>query len=219
MRVLYSLGILCLFAAGLLLPSSCKHEPLLKLSKEDSAICFERDILPIFNSHCATKGCHDASTAEEGLILDSYNGIMAGGIKPGDPADSEIYKELSTGKMSRPQYGNLSQAQKDIIKKWIMLGAKNTTNCPTSCDSTKFTFSNAINPLIQAQCTGCHKPGNLGGGVDLTTHAGVQAVALNGKLMASFKRTKDWMPLGGKQLDACQMRQFEKWIANGAQND
>lgn len=204
---------------ALLVVPGCKHEPLLKLTAEDSAICFERDVLPIFVSNCAKSGCHDPATAEEELILDNYSGIMAGGIKPGDPNDSRMYKELSTGKMSRPQFGNLNQAQKDIIKKWIQLGAKNTTNCPTDCDSTKFTFSGAINPMIQQLCVGCHKPGSISGGVDLSTHASVQTVAINGKLVASLKRTTNWMPQGGKKLSDCQIRQFEKWVAGGALND
>lgn len=199
-------------------PTACKHEPPLRLTAEDSALCFERDILPIFISNCAKSGCHDPATAEEEVVLNTWAGIMDAGVKPGKPEDSDVYKELSTGKMSRPQYGNLNQSQKDLIKKWIILGAKNTTNCPSTCDSTVFTYSGAISPII-ANCVGCHKPGSLGGGVDLSNFAGVQTVALNGKLLASLKRTTNWMPQGGNKLSDCQIRQFEKWINAGAQNN
>ncbi len=218
-RFIFGFAAAFMFLLSGLIISSCKHEPPLKLSAEDSAICFERDILPIFVSNCAKSGCHDPITAEEDVVLNTWAGIMDAGVKPGKPQDSKVYEELSTGDMSKAKYGNLNQSQKDIIKKWIILGAKNTTNCPTTCDSSKFTFSGDINPMIQKLCVGCHNSSSASGSVDLSTHAKVQVVANNGKLLSSMKRTVNWMPQGGKKLSDCEIRQFEKWINAGAPNN
>lgn len=196
----------------------CKHIPVITLTAADSAICFERDILPIFATNCAKSGCHDPITAEEELILNSWQGIMAAGIEPGNPSKSEVFKEIQ-GSMGGPRYGSLNNEQKLLIQKWIMLGAKNTVDCPSDCDSTQFTFSGTIKPMLDKYCVGCHSYGNTSGNVDLSSHAGAAASAANGILLNSLKRTTDWMPKGGKKLSDCQIRQFEKWINAGSPND
>lgn len=203
---------------SLIQTQGCKHEPVIVLTAADSAICFERDILPIFVSSCAKSGCHDAITAEEELILNSWQGIMAGGIKPENPSDSKIFKEIK-GRMGGPRYGNLSSAQKILIQKWIMLGAKNTTNCPTDCDSSQYKYSANIKPLIDKYCIGCHAYPNASGSVDLSSYSGVSTSAKNGTLLSSLTRTTNWMPKGGNKLSDCQIKQFEKWINAGAPND
>jgi hypothetical protein len=196
----------------------CKHEPVIVLTAADSAICFERDILPIFVASCAKSGCHDPATAKEGVILNNWQGIMAAGVKPGDPSDSEVFEEIR-GKMGGPRYGNLSSDQKILIQKWIMLGAKNTTNCPTDCDSTQFTFSGSIKPMIEKYCVGCLTYPNASGSVELSSHTGVAFVAKNGTLLNSLTHPTNWMPKGGKKLSDCEIKQFEKWINAGAKND
>ena len=105
---------------SLIQTQGCKHEPVIVLTAADSAICFERDIRPIFVTNCAKSGCHDAITAEEELILNSWQGIMAGGIKPGDPGDSEIFEEIQ-GRMGGPKYGNLNGDQKILIQKYLKI--------------------------------------------------------------------------------------------------
>jgi hypothetical protein len=203
---------------SLIQTQGCKHESVIVLTAADSAICFERDILPIFVTNCAKSGCHDAATAEEELILNSWQGIMAGGIKPGDPGDSEIFEEIQ-GSMGGPKYGNLSRDQKILIQKWIMLGAKNTTNCPTDCDSSQYKYSANIKPIIDKYCIGCHAYPNASGSVDLSSYSGVSTSAKNGTLLSSLTRTTNWMPKGGNKLSDCQIKQFEKWINAGAPND
>ena len=204
---------------SLMQTQGCKHEPVIVLTAADSAICFERDILPIFVTNCAKSGCHDAITAEEELILNSWQGIMAGGIKPGNPSDSKIFEEVK-GRMGSSRYGNLSSAQKILIQKWIMLGAKNTINCPTDCDSSQYKYSANIKPLIDKYCIGCHSTyPNSSGGVDLSNYSGVVNSVAGGKLLNSLKATTNWMPKGGNKLSDCQIKQFENWINAGAPND
>jgi hypothetical protein len=211
-----------IFAMALLLSlmqtQGCKHEPVIVLTAADSAICFERDILPIFVTNCAKSGCHDAITAEEELILNSWQGIMSAGIEPGNPSKSEVFKEIQ-GKMGGPKYGNLNSDQKILIQKWIMLGAKNTTNCPTDCDSNQYKFSANIKPMIDKYCVGCHTYPSASGSVELSSHTGVAFVAKNGTLLNSLTHPTNWMPKGGNKLSDCEIKQFEKWINAGAPND
>ena len=68
-------------------------------------VCFESQILPIFQSNCAKSGCHDAATHQDGYVFDSYANIIKKDVRPGNAANSKVYKVLfETGdkKMPRP---------------------------------------------------------------------------------------------------------------------
>jgi cytochrome c553 len=114
----------------------------------------------------------------------------------------------------------LTTVQKSIIQKWINQGAKNNA-CAGRCDSTVFTFSGAVKPLIDNKCVGCHNASNLGGGIDLSTYATVKVVALNGKLLGSIKQQSGFsaMPKNGNKLSDCEITQVNKWITAGALNN
>ena len=96
----------------------------------DSLICFEEQILPLFQSNCAKSGCHAASSHAEGYVLDSYNNIISRGIVSGNSRDSKIYQAISGKKgeddiMPPPPNPPLSQEQIDLIGQWIDEGAQN----------------------------------------------------------------------------------------------
>lgn len=212
---------------------SCVHDPFIDPTSlnggepstpgcvYDGNVCFESSVLPIFMSSCARSGCHNATSREEGYVLDSYNNIVRRGISPGNASSSKLYKVLfASGEDRMPPDGSLTQAQKDSIKLWINQGAKNTTNCNCNCDDTQFTYAAIIQPIITTHCVGCHKPGSLGGSIDLSTYAKVKTQAGNGKLLGSVTHTNGYvaMPQGGK-LEDCQITQIQKWIDAGALNN
>jgi hypothetical protein len=108
--------------------SSCHHET-------DNAdllpeICFEREILSIFQTSCAMSGCHN-SAGEAGFNLTTYNGIMKGVI-PGEAMKSKVYSVLvnvwSVENMMPPDRP-LSMENRSLIKIWIEQGAKENA-CP-----------------------------------------------------------------------------------------
>ncbi|MCX6224097.1 MAG: hypothetical protein NTV01_05020 [Bacteroidia bacterium] len=105
---------------------SCTHDKL-NLARFDT-VCFKRDILPVFKNGCAIAGCH--SGRGEGMVLDSYDGIMRG-ITPGSAAQSRIYQAI-TAKLGQPMPPSQALAEQDRIRIriWIEQGAANTT-----CDS------------------------------------------------------------------------------------
>ena len=91
-----------LFFFFFILILSCKHEPFAVPSgdnseppnPDDTGLCFDRDILPIFVSQCAKSGCHSNDSHEGDYVLDSYENIVSKGITPGSAINSKIYKVL-----------------------------------------------------------------------------------------------------------------------------
>jgi mono/diheme cytochrome c family protein len=91
-------------------------------------------------------------------------------------------------------------------------------------------FSHEVLPIFQGSCAGCHQPGKLKGGLDLTTYEGV---AKGGKKGESFK-TGDpehsfiieqvsgdmpEMPNKGDPLTKAEIAVIARWIKEGAKND
>jgi mono/diheme cytochrome c family protein len=163
--------------------------------------CFSRDILPVINSRCASAGCHDAITHEEGFVFSSYNTTMTA-VKPGNPAESKLYKVITktTGddKMPPPGSPQLTVAEIDSIRAWISYGALNQF-CGETCDTINpVTFSGTIWPAVQQSCTGCHSGASPSGGILLANYNYVAVMAANGNLLNSLRGTGvTKMPPGG----------------------
>ena len=105
----------------------------------------------------------------------------------------------------------------------LTLGARGAEPAPVS-------FEHQVLPIFQASCAGCHQPGKLKGGLDLTTYEGV---AKGGKKGTSFK-TGDAqhsfiieqisgdppeMPNKGDPLNKAEIALISRWIQEGAKND
>jgi hypothetical protein len=185
-------------------------------------VCFESSVLPIFQSGCAKSGCHDANTTND-YNLTTYETIMRKGIVPGNATDSKLWKVTGLSGddlMPPPPNAMLTQAQRDSIAKWINEGAKNTTKCNCSCDTTKFAYTANIRPLMDGYCVGCHSAASPGGNIVLTTYNDVKTIALNNKLIGTVTHTIGYspMPKGGK-LSECQIILIKKWVGAGAPNN
>ncbi len=93
-------------------------------------ISYNRDIRPILSDNCCA--CHgfDPKNRKADLRLDTFEGATADrGIVPGDPAKSEIWNRILSEDadevMPPPKtHKKLTDAQKDLIKRWIEGGAK-----------------------------------------------------------------------------------------------
>ena len=177
-------------------------------------ICFQETILPIFVNNCAQSDCHNPSDHKAGYDLTTYDGIMKG-VKPKFPMLSKCYTTVRGNNPSMPRrpYSNLSARQITDIKVWIEMGAPNTSNCK-SCDTSNFTFSGRVNPIIQAWCVGCHSPANAGGGYDLTTYAGIVTSITNNRLMGSLEHLSGFsaMPKNTGAINSCDVAAIRKWV-------
>jgi len=225
---------------ALLAAFSCKHDPdpVGVLPPADTTgnntgtqcspdtVYFVQQVLPIFQSSCAMSGCHDAGSANEGIILDSYaNIINTGGINVSNPTDSKIYEAMVENdpedRMPPPPAAPMTSEQLSLISKWIVQGAKNNSCIASGCDTTNVKYSSHIKPLIQNSCQGCHSGASPSGGIDLATYSGVKAIADNGKFVGSISHITGYspMPKNGNKLTDCQISMVNIWINLGAMDN
>ncbi len=219
------------------LASSCKHDPLNPIGPnpndttgtggrvcDPDTVYFQQDVLPLIVSNCAMSGCHDAASAQEGVVLTDYASIIqTGDVKAGQPNNSELYEvlvETNPDKIMPPPPASLTAAQIQLIKTWIKQGAKNNS-CESGCDTSSYSFSGTIQPLLQNFCLGCHSGSSAPAYVHLDSHAGVVAALSNNRLIGAVKHQTGYtaMPPSGNGMSDCQIRQLELWIAAGAPNN
>jgi uncharacterized membrane protein len=236
-----SLALGLLIAAVLILANSCKHEPWVPTnfnpnpedtvttssSCDPDTVYFVNEILPLLSSSCAMSGCHDAVTAEHGVILDSYfNVLSTGDINPGDPNGSEIYEVLfESGEDQMPPPGSgvtLTNDQKNAIYTWILQGAQNNSCQESSCDTTNVSYSSDVRPIFELHCLGCHTGSALaGGGIPFDTYAQVVTYANSGGLIGAITHQQGYsaMPQGTAMLSDCKIATIRQWINEGTQNN
>jgi hypothetical protein len=207
---------------------SCRHQianPLGDGNNGDNTVCFEEQVLPLFQSSCALSGCHDQGSHEEGYILDSYDNIIKKGIVPGDANKSEIVKCITgflAKKMPLSPNPALSAVQIQFIASWINQGANNTTGCETGCNPEIFTYSGAIQMVIQNYCLGCHYSATSENkNVDLSNYEAVKIQVDNGSFWGGVNHDNGFisMPQNADKLSECKLSQIDKWIRAGALNN
>ena len=92
-----------------------------------AVVSFANDVVPIIQSRCIN--CHGGDRIEEGLVMLSYNDLLAGSdngpvIVPGDPTNSLLVELVTNQKM--PKRGpKLTPPQVQIITEWVAAGAPN----------------------------------------------------------------------------------------------
>ncbi|MBL7740034.1 MAG: hypothetical protein JNK14_12525 [Chitinophagaceae bacterium] len=235
------LKVMLFLSASLLLVVSCKHriDGINDPGNSDpgnggggsavpcdpNKIYFQQQVLPILVSNCALGGCHDDASHQDGIILTSYEKVMASGIvSPGNPGSSDLYEVIVDtdpgDRMPPPPRNPLTQSQTQIIRQWIQQGAPNLV-CQSMCDSNSFTYSGAIRTLITNKCQGCHSGTAAQGGIDLSTYNGIKAKITDSRLWGSINHHAGFspMPKNGAKLSDCEITQFKKWIEAGSPNN
>ena len=180
-------------------------------------VCFQENVLPIFVSKCSMTGCHNSTDHKAGYDLTNYDGIMKG-IVSKHPLQSDLYNVIRGSNPSMPplNYPQLTKKEIDYIKIWIKMGAKNSSNC-SGCDTSHYTYSGRIKPLMDSWCLGCHNTGNAGGGFDFSTYAGIKASITSHRLLGTIQHLSGFspMPKNTNALSSCDISAIEKWIAAG----
>lgn len=227
-----------MLATILMLGYGCKHKPQVTPQQpissnngggngsngtNDSTICFERDILPIFISNCTNSGCHDAISKQDGYQFTDYNSIVSKDFVAGNADKTELYEKITEDKQDKimppPPNNPLTTEQIALIRRWINEGAKNTT-CTSDCDTSKFTYSEIVQPILTKNCVGCHNMISDQKGVILDSYTETFKVAQSGRLLKVIKHESGVtaMPLNGKLLD-CDIKLIEKWVNAGMLNN
>jgi len=93
-----------------------------------TTVSFSNDIMPVFNAHCNTSGCHEGGSPAAGLNLSqsiAYSQLFAKHeIDTTNASNSNLYIQVASGQM--PQTGGkLSDYNISLIQKWIEQKAKN----------------------------------------------------------------------------------------------
>lgn len=125
MRLLF---LICLIFS---ISVACKKATVEKVCTTPTEISYKRDIQPIFNSNCATSGCHSGTNSAGGLNLEvsvSYQNLTAsksGYIDTTYPSASLLYSSMTSVSNPMPPNGKLSKCTTDLILAWIKQKAKN----------------------------------------------------------------------------------------------
>ncbi len=213
-----------LFSSILMALLSCRHDPFIYEGQiidencDPNKVYFENDVLPLFQANCATSGCHDAGTAAEGVILNSFSNIVnTGEVRPGDPSGSEVFEVLNESDPDKvmPPTGKLPPAQIEIIRQWILDGAQNTA-CQDSCNTYQVTYQNQISHIMSSYCTSCHGASAPQAGLILETYSQVANAVNNANLQPRVNHQSGFpgMPTGGP-MPQCEIDKINAWIQAG----
>lgn len=248
-----------LFIVGMLFSLSmtgCKHEPIEPLTNNNggggnggggggggtgipcdtNVVYFDQQVLPLLITYCTrVNGCHNAGTAEEGIILDSYANVTSTAVDTLDPFggafDGDFWEKISETNpedtmdimppLGEPQ---MSPDQIALINKWLTQGAQNL-HCDeglSGCDSVNVGYTADIKPIMDAKCINCHTTATSQNKyVSLAGYTGTAAVAATGQLLGSVMHANGYtsMPLGGSWISPCEIAKIRSWVNNGYPNN
>jgi hypothetical protein len=210
--------------------SSCTHTADLENIPE---ICFERDVLPVFQNSCAISGCHDGHGESE-LVLNNYVSISHT-VNPGNPYSSKAYQSIIavSGEHKMPPDQPLSLENRLVIRLWIEQGAKLTTCPDTTGQGNGYInplscFSRDILPVLVSRCasSGCHDPISHREGYVFSSYTSTLTAVTPGnpgdsKLYEVIKYAtgeEKMPPAASPQLTAAEIDSIAAWISYGALN-
>jgi mono/diheme cytochrome c family protein len=122
--------------------------------------------------------------------------------------------------MPRPPRAPLSNAQITAIRRWIEQGALNLS-CQNACDTSSYSYTAVIKPIITTNCQGCHSSTAASGGIDLSTYNGLKAKITDGRLWGSVNHYTGFspMPKNAAKLSDCDLTKIRMWIDSGSPNN
>ncbi len=204
-------------------PPDTTQGPNVKPCDPDT-VYFSRDILPILSSNCAYAGCHNTGTASDGVVLNNYqNTIATADVRPGDLNGSDLYEVITDNdpdkRMPPPPNSKLTQANIDLIAKWILQGAQNLT-CD-ECDTVNISYQLHIKPIFDKSCAVCHSGATPAGGLLLTNYMNRREAVIFSQVIPRINHRNGLpvMPPSGIKLDDCKLQQIDAWVKAGYPNN
>ena len=144
-------------------------------SDVQGAPVFEKEVLPIFQTHCVR--CHGPKMKLLELDLSTPEGVLQGSesgpvVTPGSVDDSKLYEKISNGLMPADKKTVPSAAEIDLIRRWIEAGASSTeTSLGTAAAAGEQLSEHDVIPLMLLHCTPCHGTRTQEAELDLRTRA------------------------------------------------
>lgn len=225
--------ILISVVSGFAFLSACKHEslfdptlPTVTVECDPDTVYFRNDIYPLIISNCAMSGCHDGNGEEDAEDLTSYEAIMNSDyVDPYNANESELIDKVNENDpddiMPPPPAEPLTSAQIALLQTWINQGAKNNECAGGDCDTTNVSYTGTIAVIMETYCNGCHSGGSPSGGIDLTSYAGVAAIAADGSLLGSVMHESGFvaMPYAADMLPDCKIDEIRIWVNDNYPNN
>jgi hypothetical protein len=92
---------------------------------------------------------------------------------------------------------------------------------PPNCDTTGvISYSQAIAPIMVANCNVCHSTAVASGGIITDNYNGLSIIAKNGLLLSSVNWTGTPMPKGAQDtISLCDRTKIKKWVDAGSLNN
>jgi hypothetical protein len=225
---IYLFLALITFTAAFLWVTSCRHNADIS---NLPAVCFERDVLPVFQNNCAISGCHSGQ-GESRKSLSNYADIVRQ-VVPGKPFSSKLYNAITgSGENLMPPGRPLSFENRTLIRVWIEQGAAQTTCTDTTGGSgsqvvLRACFSRDILPVLVSKCgsLGCHDATTHRAGYYFTSYSTVMNAVTAGspgqstiyRVITSSGEEK-MPPSTSPQLTVAEIDSIGKWIGYGALN-
>jgi len=221
------LSVVIFASVGWFAFTGCEHDPINPVDPnptdttspcDPGTVDFKNEVLPLIAGKCAMPGCHNSPNGEDGVVLDSYAKILRE-VSPGRPNNSELWESITEtdpeDMMPPPGYPQLTPAEKELIRQWILQGAKETDCAGNVCDTAVVPSFAEANTIIQEQCVGCHAYPNVSGTVMLDSYLGIKNAVENNNLLGALKGVgSSQMPPSGA-MNACNQRKIARWVAAG----
>lgn len=129
-RLRWILSLTVIIISSFFMTVSCRHEGI--PADQLDPVCFNQQVLPIFQNSCAISGCHNAQGGESGYVFNDYTNIMKA-ISPGNATKSKAYKAMTSSIQLMPPHNPLPMDKRILIRVWIDQGAKET-DCSTQAN-------------------------------------------------------------------------------------
>ncbi len=190
-------------------------------------VYFERDILPLLQTNCAFSGCHNEESAQDGVILTTYEQVINSGVvTPFRLDNSDLYEVLTDededDRMPPPPAQRLSVEEIQLVSNWILQGATNDScDYEIDCNTDNIRFSVEIQTILESGCISCHNASLPSAGIRLDSYDQVVQQVDRGRLLGAIRWEAGYvnMPFGGVQLSDCAIEQMELWIDDGMPNN
>ena len=139
------------------------------------ATSFENDIRPLLQAKCFK--CHSGAKVKGELDLSTSQGILKGGesgpvTSPGKPEESLLFEKIHNGSMPPDKKSRLNEAEIELVRRWILAGAKISGDDVSSNMQNSLSQHDVI-PIMLRHCTACHGLRRAEAGLDLRTRAGM----------------------------------------------
>ncbi|MEO8268977.1 MAG: PSD1 and planctomycete cytochrome C domain-containing protein [Aureliella sp.] len=228
-----AIAIVCYSCFGMVLVADDEAQSRHESVAQDTL--YKTVIKPLLQAKCF--GCHGEVTRKAGLNLETAAGIAKGGesgavVKPLEPDKSLLYEKIHSGEMPPDEKEHLSDAELELIERWIRNGAKLDHGEGETPDSPARLNQHDVIPIMLRRCAACHGRHQQLAQLDLRSKTAMLKGGKSGPAIIPGKPDESLLlqkihagempPLerlvevSVKPIEPAEVETLAKWIAAGA---